>query len=121
MPVRVRSPALRPARCSDFCQKGAKSTTPTGGSAAVAVRANNLALLDLLEDGLPRPVGECGSDLEPLVLSIHVVELEHDRIGFSAVGAGMGREKLDKELRPFVPQLPLRSRACSTYRCLFAR
>jgi hypothetical protein len=65
----------------------------------VAVCANDIALGDLVKDGLPAaPADACG-DGELLVAE--VIELENDRIGLAAVGAGMTAKELDEKGRAF--------------------
>jgi hypothetical protein len=61
----------------------------------MAVRAHDLALLDLLEDALPIPVRQRVADVEGLVVRIHVIELENDRVVFSAIHARMAGEVLE--------------------------
>jgi hypothetical protein len=68
----------------------------------MAVAAYDLALCDLLENALPVPVGESAANVERLVGE--VVELEDDGIAFAAVGAGVGDEEVEKELRPLQVQ-----------------
>src|SRR4051812_25369031 len=63
------------------------------GSSFVEVPADDLALLDLFEDLLPRVVRELLADTEVLVGQ--VVELEDDRIRLPAIDARMGGEVLD--------------------------
>jgi hypothetical protein len=65
----------------------------------MAVNAYDFARLDLVEDPLPSEPLEAVADVE--VLFADVVELQDHRIGFSAVGAGMFREVLEEEFRPF--------------------
>jgi hypothetical protein len=62
----------------------------------MAVRAHDLALLDLLEDALPVPVRQRVADVEGLVVRIHVIELEGDGIVFSTIRAGMAGEVLEQ-------------------------
>jgi hypothetical protein len=45
----------------------------------MAVRAHDLALLDLLKDAVPVPVRQGLADVEGLSVGIDVIELEHDR------------------------------------------
>ena len=59
----------------------------------MAVRADDLALLNLIEDALPSAVGEGLADVERLVLD--VVELEYDGVGLTAVHARMGLEECE--------------------------
>jgi hypothetical protein len=59
----------------------------------MAVRTDDLALLDLSEDALPTPVHEPLADVEYLVAK--VVELEDDGIGLAAIRAGVEREVLE--------------------------
>ena len=70
-------------------------------AATMAVRADDLALLNLLEDALPAALVERLADLELLVTK--VVELEYDRIVLAAVDAWVRAEVLD-ELTPFAPR-----------------
>lgn len=88
--VRFSSPALG----SVFRKQGSDGTPPSSGPPSVAVGADHLALLDLLEHALPVPVSDAGTDVEPLVAEM--VEVEHYRVGLSAVGARMGSEVLDQ-------------------------
>src|SRR5918992_2382532 len=71
----------------------------------MAVGADNLALCDLVEDALPAPVRERPGDVEGLVSE--VVELEDDRVGLAAVGAGVGAEVLDEIRRALERKLLL--------------
>jgi hypothetical protein len=59
----------------------------------VTVGTDHIALLDLVEDALPVAGGKGMADIERLLSE--VVELEHDRIGLAAFGAGMAAEVLD--------------------------
>jgi hypothetical protein len=58
----------------------------------VAVRAYDLALLDLRQNAPPVSIGQGVADVERLRIAIEMIELEHHRIVLSAVGAGMERE-----------------------------
>jgi hypothetical protein len=51
----------------------------------VTVRASDLALLDLLDDALPIPVGQRLADRERLRPGIEVIELEHHSARISGV------------------------------------
>jgi hypothetical protein len=61
----------------------------------MAVGANHLALLDLLEDGLPAATGELMPDVEALVLE--VVELEDKRIPFAAICTRVATKELEQK------------------------
>jgi hypothetical protein len=65
----------------------AGEATPSSGAAPVTVCTNHLALCYLVEDALPASVPEALSDAELFVSKM--VELEHDRVAFAAIGAGM--------------------------------
>ena len=58
----------------------------------MAVRAHDLALLNLREDAFPVPVWQGPTDAEGLGVRIQVVELEHHGIVLSAVHARMAGE-----------------------------
>ncbi len=60
----------------------------------MAVSADDLALVHLIEKLTPIPVWQTLGDVECLVLD--VVELEDDRIGFAAVDAGVRCKELEK-------------------------
>jgi hypothetical protein len=66
----------------------------------VAVRAHDLALLDLGEDALPTPVGEIVPDLKRFLAQ--VIEFENDRVALPAVDAGVVPEVLEQVDRPLV-------------------
>jgi len=74
----------------------------------MAVRADDLAFLHFDEDRLPVAIGEGLGDVELLVTQ--VVELENDRIGFSAVNARVFHEVFEKVGRPFEGQRTLTGR-----------
>lgn len=61
----------------------------------MAVRASNVALVDLKLDRRPTPRrGRDGSsNIELLVYAVAVVELKNDGITFAAVDAGILKEK----------------------------
>ena len=65
----------------------AREATPTSGAASVTVCTNHLALCHLVEDALPIAVSNALRDAEFLVPQM--VELQDDRVGLSAVDAGM--------------------------------
>jgi hypothetical protein len=71
----------------------------------MAVGADHLALLDLVEDRLPIAIRQRGADVERLVAE--VIELEHDRIRLPAVGARAGCEVVDQVGRPLEGDRPL--------------
>ncbi|MGH2878078.1 MAG: hypothetical protein ACRDK4_00490 [Solirubrobacteraceae bacterium] len=63
----------------------------TCGAPAMAVRAHDLALGDLIDDGVPGVRSQSCADVEALVPE--VVELQDERVGLAAVDAGMvGKE-----------------------------
>jgi hypothetical protein len=62
--------------------------------ATVAVRADHLALRDLVEDALPVPIAKGVPDIKGLLAE--VVEVEDDGVVFSAVDARMVLEELDQ-------------------------
>jgi hypothetical protein len=68
----------------------------------VTVCTNDLALVDLAENGLPFVCSEARRDLEVLVGEM--IELQHDRIGLAAVDAGPLAKKSDQEPHPFDDQ-----------------
>jgi hypothetical protein len=74
--------------------KGASKTRSKCGSATMAVRANHIASLDLVEHGLPFVTADTHGDTEALVPD--VVELEHQRVGLSAVNARSLAEELNE-------------------------
>ena len=65
----------------------------------MTVCTNDVALGDLVEDGLPVAVTEALCDAEALVAQ--VVELEHQRIALAAVDAGVLAEEADEKGGPF--------------------
>ena len=67
-------------------------------SLAMAIRADDLALFDLLEDPLPAVALQGMADREGLVSE--VIEFEDHRIALATVDAGVGIEVLDQELSP---------------------
>jgi len=69
-------------------------TGPARSPATVAVRADHLALRDLVEDALPVPIGKGVPDIKGLLAE--VVEVEDDGVVFSAVDARMVLEELDQ-------------------------
>jgi len=64
----------------------------------MAVRADDLALRDLIEDALPAPIRQRLGDVEQFVAE--VVELQNDCIGLAAVNTRMASEILDQVGRP---------------------
>ncbi|MGN6253660.1 MAG: hypothetical protein ACTHO8_01580 [Solirubrobacterales bacterium] len=83
----------------------AEEAAPLGGATSVTVCTNYLALGNLVEHVLPVATLQALRDREPLVPQ--VVELEDDRIGLSAVDAGMLQQKGDQVLRPLFNQRDL--------------
>ena len=77
----------------------AREPAPAGRPPTVTVCTNDVALGNLVEDGLPLAISEAFRDLEALVLS--VVELEHDRIVLTAVDARVATEEIDDIGRSF--------------------
>jgi hypothetical protein len=64
----------------------------------VAVCTDDLALLHLVENILPPPLGEVPRDLKRLLaFLLDVVEFEHHWVALSAVDARMGREELEQK------------------------
>ncbi len=59
----------------------------------MAVAASDLALVHLAQETCTSARMLYPSDGIQLELRIHVVEVEHDRVGFPAVDAGMIRKK----------------------------
>jgi hypothetical protein len=59
----------------------------------VAVRADDLALVDLRDDPLPAVRDQLGGDVEQLVFE--VIELQDDRITLSAIDARVALEELE--------------------------
>ena len=93
MPVQVpvaRSPI--PAALT-LGQQESQCPSATRGPPAMAVRADDLALFDLVENGLPASIVDFPPDVEELLAQ--VVKLQDDRVVLSAVDAGMGLEVLD--------------------------
>jgi len=82
----------------------AHEPTLPGGSATVTVCTHDVALGHLIQDRVPTSVAKSRRDGEDLVTS--VVELEHERIGFTAIDARARAEKLDQVLRPLYRQPP---------------
>jgi len=74
----------------------------------MAVRADDLAFLDLLDDGLPSVIEEVLADIETLVAD--VVELEHDGVRLPALDARMRSEVLDEGERALVTEPTLHHR-----------
>lgn len=75
------------------------------GSSAMAVRAHDVALRHLVEDGLPVPTSEALADAEPLVAE--VIEFQNQRIRLPAVGTWVRSQVLDEETHPFFVSRPL--------------
>jgi hypothetical protein len=73
-------------RARETCSK---SCAPT-----MTVCTNYVAHGDLIEYGLPVTVGEAAGDVE--VLMPEMVELEDERVGLTAVDAGLLAEELDE-------------------------
>jgi hypothetical protein len=71
----------------------------------MAVRANDLALVDLVEHGLPAPIREPLTDVKHLVALADVVELEHDRVRLAALHARMKLKELKEVRRPLEARL----------------
>src|SRR5215218_5010110 len=65
----------------------------------MAVRADHLALLGLVQHGPPAPMGQVLTDVEGLVAQ--VVELEHERVPHPAVNAWVAGEVLEEQPRSF--------------------
>jgi predicted short-subunit dehydrogenase-like oxidoreductase (DUF2520 family) len=65
----------------------------------MAVRANDVALCDLVKDGTPVVPPDAVSDAELLLTT--VIELEDDRIALTAVGARMLAEEVTEKCRSF--------------------
>jgi hypothetical protein len=74
----------------------------------VAIRADDVALGDLLEDALPAPAGQVAADVEDFVPQ--VVELEDDGISFAAVEAWVRKEELEQVPRALVGEPPFLNR-----------
>src|SRR5690242_11883423 len=72
----------------------AHETATAGSSATVTVCTNHLALVDLLQHGLPFVRPQAGRDVEILVGQM--IELQDDRVGLSAVDAGPLAKELDQ-------------------------
>ena len=75
-------------------EQGSQRAASTGRPSTVAIRADDLALLDLGEDRRPSLRGELATDRERLVAQM--VELENDRVGLPTVDAGMQTEVLEE-------------------------
>ena len=71
----------------------------------MAVRADDLALLDLGEDRLPLLLDERRADVEQLVAQM--VEIEDHRVRLAAVDARVGLEELDQVQRALEAELLL--------------
>jgi hypothetical protein len=71
----------------------------------VAVRADDLALLDFVENGLPASVMDFPTDIEELLAQ--VIELQDDGVVLSAVDARVGLEELDQIERALPEPFPL--------------
>ena len=71
----------------------------------MTVRAHDLALCNLSEHVLPTPIPQPLADVEELVPN--VVELEDERVGFSAVNAWMSTQELDDVPESFREQRAL--------------
>ena len=78
---------------SDARQHSAMRALPAGGAASMAVRAHHVSLRDLLMDRLPAPIRQRLADVEALGIRFEVIELEHDRIAFAAIGASTASSK----------------------------
>jgi hypothetical protein len=64
----------------------------------MAVRANHIALRDLIKDRSPAPPADASGDIKFLLAEM--IELEDDRIGLAAVGAWMCTEVVNEKRRP---------------------
>src|SRR3954469_19902343 len=82
---------------SGACKSRPNKLAPLGSSPAVAVGADDFALLYFGEDCVPRHVRQLRSDRERFVAKM--VELEDDRVRFAAVRARMKVEVFEQQLR----------------------
>jgi hypothetical protein len=78
-----------PGSCGD-----AREARSERRSTTMAVRAHHIASVDLVENGLPVVTADPDRDAE--ALASYVVELEHQRVGLSAVEAWPLAEELDQ-------------------------
>ena len=85
----VRRSWALPSSGRHACEPGPLCRPP-----AMAVRAHDLALRDLVEDGLPAASPQPDRDRE--VLTADVIELEHKRIALPAVDTRARTEELDQ-------------------------
>ena len=107
-PDRYRSPALeQPALSIGSLPLGSSETTPDSRTPSVAVGADDFALLDLSEHGIPLPISEAIGDAERLIA--YVIELQYDYVGLATIHTGVGlKERLQKAHPLFkLDQLPL--------------
>lgn len=77
----------------------ADEATPTSGAASMTVCTNHVALCHLVEDALPFSIAKALPNAELLVSQM--VELQDDRVGLSAIDAGVLAQKRDQIGDPF--------------------
>ena len=81
--------------------------TPASGSPPVTVRADDFALLHLIEEAAPVAIRQGLPDVEGLRPGIDVVELQRHRVRLTAVGARMAFEVAQEVSGSLPRQCPL--------------
>ena len=83
--------------------------SPAGTSPAMTIRADDIALRDLLEDRSPRTgrSGHGSTNLESLDKLRQMVELQHNRIRFGAVHTRMASEIIHQARKVSLPMTQL--------------
>jgi hypothetical protein len=88
-----------------FDQNRPDRTQAPGRPPSMAVRTNYVAFLHLLEERIPVPIRQAGTDIEAFICQ--VVELEDQRIIFATVSAWSRLQILEQEPHPFLGSSPL--------------
>jgi hypothetical protein len=104
--VQFPSPALSLGKQQPY------GAAPERGAPPVAVGAHDLALFYLSQDGVPVAFSKAVGDSEGLIFD--VVELQHDDVVFTAIGAGMITKVIHEEVHSLLNNSPAASR-CIIY------